>query len=98
MQHQQFGGLALAIILISACAGAPVAPSATPQSAQAPLATALRASPTSAAGRGPVVEGGPDATPLPGDSALSSFTTPEGYYGIGRSDAPNLIVMYSDVF
>lgn len=98
MQHRQLGGLALAIILISACASAPRGPAQPTASPQPTMTAALRASPTGVVPIGQAVGADPDATPLPGDSALGSFTTAEGLYGIGRSDAPNLIVMYSDVF
>lgn len=97
MQHRQLGGLALAIILISACASAPGAP-ATPTQRGASASAVVRTTPAGVAERIPAGEGGLAATPMPSDSELGSFITPEGYYGIGRIDAPNLIVMYSDVF
>jgi hypothetical protein len=94
-------------LLLAACSGGaaqPAQPAPSQQQATRPAASPTAAQPaalpTAAAAPSPATASESAATPPAASVAadVDEGVTAEGYHFLGRADAPNTIVMYSDVF
>ena len=104
MHYQRsFGALGLIGLLLVACSNAPAAPAPTnvpgvpTQAAQSTVAVMPTQAPPVQATAPTEAPAAVAPAPTEATTALE-FTTPEGYHGLGKIDAPATIVMYSDVF